>query len=106
MVSQEPRRSLQIACIEQWNVGLGVQHQENVSGVAASEMGGNQKAMRKRKILLAVRLLNNSNMLSLHVLPHLFCVIETKNLVCIVDQHVEMPQEASTQKPTNLRVRV
>ena len=24
--------------------------------------------------------------------------------MCIVDQHVEMPEEASTQEPTNLRV--
>src|ERR1017187_7873980 len=68
-------------------------------------MGGNQKAMRKRQILHAVRLLNNSNVLSLHILPHLFCLIETKKFVCIVDQQVEMPEEASAQKPTNLRVK-
>ena len=65
-------------------------------------MGGNQKAMRKR--LLTIRLLNNRNMLSLHILPHLFCLIETKNFVCIVDQQVEMPEEVSPQEATNLGV--
>lgn len=44
-------------------------------------------------------------MLSLHVLSHLLGFIETKKLAGIVDEHVEMPEEASTQKPTNLRVK-
>ena len=68
-------------------------------------MCGNQKSMRKGQVLLTVRLLNNSDMLSLHVLPHLLCFIETKKLVGIVDEHVEMPEEAPTQKPTNLWVK-
>jgi len=62
-------------------------------------MRGNQKAMRKGQILLTVRLLNNCNMLSARILPHLRCFIQTKNFVGIVDEHVEMPEEASTQEP-------
>jgi hypothetical protein len=61
--------------------------------------------MRKRQILENVRLLNDGNMLALQVLPHLFCFIKTKKLVGIVDEQVEMPEEASAQKPANLGVK-
>ena len=63
---------------------------------------GIKRQVQKR--LLTIRLLNNRNMLSLYILPHLFCLIETKNFVCIVDQQVEMPEEVSPQKATNLGV--